>query len=338
MSEPGEKAASTFDLHERAPEVAIYVSYGMENLVDYLRAQKAIGEVVSVPLREVPGFPAISRTGRGAELCFGLSLVGHAAAVVFLKGNALESFNCEEGVFVAQLLSLLGVQKIVHTFFVASSNPAIRTDTVHIVGDATDFTTVAPVAHVHHQPQYMSTTLFNSNVSDLEELLLAFRFAGQGDTSRPLHYAHILGPSFPTRAEVTLASMCGIDLVGITSLSLVYAARSLGVDVVGVAGVSHESGEDPLPDASYVLWKKMRTVVVALLRGNFFPKHRSERDAKVRIQTPAAARKLVDEVMASIEAAPSAAAVVVAGDRHNHTHCINRQVRRRKKEKREESG
>ncbi len=320
------RVSASFNLRDQMPEVAIYVSYGMENLPDYLRSQKMIGELVCVPFAELPMFPCISRSGRAGEICFGLPVDGRGASIVFLKGNALESYNCEEGVFVAQVLSQLGVQKIVHTFFAASTNAAVRADTVRIVGDATDYTTIAPVAHVFHQPQYMSTALFNTNASDLEDLLLAFRFAGQEDTSKPLHYAHILGPSFPTRAEVHLSLMCGIDLVGITSLSLVYAARSLGIDVVGIAGVSYEAGEDPLADASYVLWKKMRTVIVALLHGNFFPKHRTARDNEVRLQTPAAARKLVDEVMAVADAAPSSAAVVVDGDKHNHTHCIDRQV------------
>ena len=277
------------------------MSYGLENLVDYLVAQKSITDLVRVPLREIPGFPTISRSGRAGELCFGLSQHGHLPAVVFLSGNSLESYNCEEGVFVAQLLSNLGVQKVVHTFFAASTSPDVRADTVRILSDATDFTTIAPVARVPKQPQYMSTALFNTNPSDLEDLELAFRFAGQEDTSKPLQYAHILGPAFPTRAEVHLAFMCGIRLVGITSLSLVYAARSVGMDVVGIAGVSYEEGEDPLSDASYVLWKKVRTVIVALLRGNFFPKHRSAKDSQTRLTTPAATRKLVDEVLDAVQ-------------------------------------
>ncbi len=73
-----------------------------------------------------------------------------------------------------------------------------------------------------------------------------------------------------------------------------YAVRSLGVDVVGVAGVTYEQGEDPLSDASYVLWKKMRTVIMALMRGNYFPKHRAP--VQRRLLTPSVSRKLIDEV------------------------------------------
>ncbi len=150
-----------------APEVAIYVSYGMENLVDYLRAQKTIGEVANVSLRDVPHFPAVSRSAFSGEMSFGQSLLpGHSAPIVFLAKNALESFSCEEGVFVAQLLSLLGVQKVVHTFFACSANHLLKSDTVRIVGDATDFTTVAAVAPSPGRPQYRSTALFNSNVRD----------------------------------------------------------------------------------------------------------------------------------------------------------------------------
>jgi hypothetical protein len=146
-------------------EVAIYASYGMENLVDYLRSQSVIGEVASVLLRDIPHFPAVSRSGRSGELTFGQSLLsGHNAPVVFLAKNALESYSCEEGVFVAQLLSLLGVQKLLHTFFACSANHLLQCDAVRIVGDATDFTTIAAVAPTAGGSQYRSTPLFNSSV------------------------------------------------------------------------------------------------------------------------------------------------------------------------------
>jgi purine nucleoside phosphorylase len=289
------QVAPSFDLEVNSPEVALYISYGMEDLAFYLRDRNAIASLVHVPYSTIPGFPCISRSGCRGEICFALpTYEGHATSNVFLSGNSLESFCCEEGIFVALLLAQMGVEKLVHTFFAASSNPHVRADTVRIVGDATDFTTIAPVAYRPNQPQYMSTALFNTNPSDLEDLQLAFRFAGQADTSTPLHYAHILGPSFPTRAEVHLSILCKIDLVGITSLSLVYASRSLGIDVVGLAGVSYETGEDPLADASYVLWKKMRTIIVQLFRGTFFPKHRNKVN-RVRLHTPSTIRKMLGE-------------------------------------------
>jgi purine-nucleoside phosphorylase len=258
----------------------------METLPKYLhKNEKAITELVSIPYDSIPHFPCLTRSGRRGEICFANSTEGHKAPIIFLTGNSLESFNCEEGIFVGLLLSELGVSKLVHTFLASSSVPGVHADTVRIIGDATDYTTIAPVAQVKNQPQYMSTALFNTNASDLEDLKLAFRFTGQADTTDPLHYAHILGPSFPSRAEVNLATICDISLVGITSLSLVYASRSLGLDVVGICGVSYETGEDPLADASFVLWKKMRSIVASLLRGNFFPKHRSSNASKIRLKT-----------------------------------------------------
>jgi purine nucleoside phosphorylase len=147
------RVAPTFDLNQHAPEVAIYVSYGMEKLCDYLVAQNSINNLVRVPYAQIPGFPAISRTGRAGEICFALSTSGHSGSVVFLSGNFLESFNCEEGVFVAELLYDLRIQKLVHTFFAGSTSPLVRADTVRIISDATDFTTISPVARVPNQPQ-----------------------------------------------------------------------------------------------------------------------------------------------------------------------------------------
>ena len=282
------EAAGLVNLEQHRPEVAVYVSYGMEDLAEYLRSKDAIGgTLVRVPYSSIPHFPCITRSGQRGELCFSLAASGqNRAPIVFLNGNALESFNCEEAVFVALLLAHLGVEKLVHTFLAASNDPTIKADTVRIIGDAFDDTTVAPVAKIHNQPQYMSTALFNTNRSDLEDLSLAFRFAGQEESSSPtVHYAHFLGPSFPSRAEANLARECNVPLVGITSLALVFAARSVGMDVVGLAGVSYQMGDDPLADASYVLWRKMRSIIEALLRGNLFPKHRSERDAASRART-----------------------------------------------------
>jgi purine nucleoside phosphorylase len=147
------QVAATFDLPAHSPEVAIYVSYGMEKIADYLLAQRAISNLVRVPYSKIPSFPCISRTARHGELCFALTTSEQTRSVVFLSGNSLESFNCEEGVFVAELLYDLGVQKLVHTFFAGSTSPLVRADTVRILADATDFTTIAPVASVPNQPQ-----------------------------------------------------------------------------------------------------------------------------------------------------------------------------------------
>ncbi len=145
--------APTFDLHLHPAEVAIYVSYGMEKLCEYLLAQQTITNLVRIRYSDIPGFPSISRTGRSGEICFALSTSGHSGSVVFLSGNFLESFNCEEGVFMAELLYDLRVQKLVHTFFAGSTSPLVRADTVRIISDATDFTTISPVARVPNQPQ-----------------------------------------------------------------------------------------------------------------------------------------------------------------------------------------
>lgn len=151
-----QRVAPSFDLRVQAPEVAIYVSYGMEKLCDYLQAQHAISSLVRIPYAQIPGFPAISRSGHAGEVCFALtSVAGQTGSILFLTGNFLESFNCEEGVFMAELLYDLRVQKLVHTFFAGSTSPLVRADTVRIVADATDFTTISPVARVHNQPQYV---------------------------------------------------------------------------------------------------------------------------------------------------------------------------------------
>jgi hypothetical protein len=155
----------TFGENNTTCEVAIYASYGMENLVDYLRSQSVIGSVASVLLRDIPHFPAVSRSGRSGEMIFGQSLlIGNTAPILFLARNALESYSCEEGVYVAQLLSLLGVQKMLHTFFACSANHLLQCDAVRIVGDATDLTTIAAVAPSAGASQYRSTPLFNSSV------------------------------------------------------------------------------------------------------------------------------------------------------------------------------
>ena len=279
------KVKASFDLQRHVPEVAVFVCHGMENLAAHLKKQKTVAEIaVDLPFRDVPHFPCITRSGKQGRIAFAAHLHGHNSPVIFLHGSTLESFNVEEGIFVALLLEGLGVEKLVFTLLAGGASPAMKSDTVRIIGDATDFTTISAVAQIKNQPQYMSQRLFNSNCSDLEALKLAFKFAGQDDSSMEVNYMHILGPSFPTRAEMNHAGDCGMDLVGITSLTLVTASRSLGLDVVGIAGVAFEAGAECLPDASYVLWSKMRNIIDCLFKGTYFPKRRSEQESKIRLE------------------------------------------------------
>src|SRR5512144_2525551 len=182
------------------PAAGIVLGSGLSGLADRLERAAVI------PYEEIPGFPVSKVPGHRARLVVGeLPVDGERVPVVAMQGRAhgYEGWSADDVAFGARVLCGLGVKLLLVTNAAGGVNPSF-----------------AP---------------YDVGLGALLDQVAAER-------SIPLRsgvYACLLGPSYETPAEIRMLRGLGADVVGMSTVPEVIAARHMGVPVAGVAVVTN---------------------------------------------------------------------------------------------------
>lgn len=229
-----------------APAAGVILGSGLSGLADRLEYG------VSIPFGEIPGMPVPRVAGHPGRLVIG-SLVAPGGApvpVAALSGrvHAYEGHSVEDVAFGARVLCGLGVKGLLVTNAAGGVNPAFAPgDLVRIV-DHIDLARANPLVGENDDrlgPRFPDmTTAYDTGLgARLDEAA-----RGLGLALRTGVYACMLGPSYETPAEVRMLRALGADLVGMSTVPEVIAARHMGVPVAALSVVTnHAAGLTPRP-------------------------------------------------------------------------------------------
>ncbi|PRP86457.1 purine nucleoside phosphorylase [Planoprotostelium fungivorum] len=150
--------------------------------------------------------------------------------LLLLTENSLEGFQCEEAVFLSELLSQLKVPILVHTLRgVATRHHSEDVKGFHSLADTYDTTTIHPYSH----------RLYGGRPGPFAVDVTSVTKGAEGGVT----YAHFPGPSFPTPAEVSSLQGSGSHLVGITATTLLYACNFAGMTTSGVVEAMSDTSQ-----------------------------------------------------------------------------------------------
>jgi purine-nucleoside phosphorylase len=218
------------------PGAGIVLGSGLGGLADRLE------RATSVPYADIPGFPVSRVPGHAGRLVIGeLAAEGGAVTVAAMQGrvHAYEGWPAEDVAFGARVLCGLGIQALVVTNAAGAVNPALGpSDLVRIV-DHLNLSGVNPLVGENDER-------IGPRFPDLSEpydaRLGAILEETAGTLGIPLArgiYACMLGPSYETPAEIRMLRALGADLVGMSTVPEVIAARHMGVPVCGISVVTN---------------------------------------------------------------------------------------------------
>jgi purine-nucleoside phosphorylase len=220
-----------------SPAAGIILGSGLNGLAD--RLQRA----VVIPYGEIPGFPVSRVPGHRARLVVGELPVegGGAIPIVAMLGRAhgYEGWSADDVAFGARVLCGLGVKLLLVTNAAGGVNPSFAPgDLVRIV-DHLNLSGLNPLVGENDDrigPRFPDLTdAYDPALGTLLEQVAA-------DRSIPLRagvYACLLGPSYETPAEIRMLRALGADVVGMSTVPEVIAARHMGVRVVGISVVTN---------------------------------------------------------------------------------------------------
>jgi purine-nucleoside phosphorylase len=229
----------------------------------------AVEDAVEIPYAEIPGWPASTAVGHAGTLVLG-TFAGVSIAVMRGRAHLYEGVSPEKVVFGVRVLGRLGIESLVLTNACGGIDASLEPGTLVVVSDHLNLQGASPLVGPNDDslgPRFPDMT----DAYDPGYRALAHTAADRlGIRLGEGVYAAWLGPAFETPAEIRMLRSLGADLVGMSTVPEVLAARHMGVRCLALSCVTNAAaGVLPEPiDHERVLEVGARAAgdLVALLR------------------------------------------------------------------------
>ena len=226
---------------EHRPTVGVVLGSGLGALADRVESR------VVIPYEEIPEFPATSVPGHEGKLVVGL-LSGVPVAVLQGRVHLYEGASAEDVTFGVRLLGWFGVRSLLLTCAAGAVNPAFAPGQLVRIGDQLNLTGANPLTGPNDA---RLGTRFPDMGAPYDARLGELLDAGAARVGPALPsgvYAGLAGPSYETPAEIRMLRTLGADLVGMSTVLEVIAARHAGLRVAALALVTNlAAGLAPAP-------------------------------------------------------------------------------------------
>ncbi|MCL2327655.1 MAG: purine-nucleoside phosphorylase [Bacteroidetes bacterium] len=216
------------------PRVALILGSGMGNLLEQVQVD------VSIPYKEIPHFPISTVEGHAGNLIFGTIA---EVPVVVMQGrfHYYEGYSMQQIAFPVRVMKFLGAEFLFLANATGGLNPDYRTGDIVII---TDHINLQPDNPLRGKNDERLGVRFPdmSKAYDTECIENAKKIATKNNIL--LHsgiYAGCCGPSLETPAEYRMFRLLGGDVVGMSSVPEVIAARHVGLRCCALAAVTNES-------------------------------------------------------------------------------------------------
>jgi purine-nucleoside phosphorylase len=226
-----EAAAAVSDRLDHPPRVHIVLGSGLGGLVN------AMSGAVEIPFSEIPGFPPVTVEGHQGRF-----LAGRLEGVdVLMQAGRFHYYEGHDAATVAAPVRLgrrLGADTLVVTNAAGGIHAGLQPGSLVLIRDHVNFQFRNPLTGAVRAGEVRFPDMTEAYDAGLRTMAL--------DAARELGvtlsqgvYAGLLGPSFETPAEIQLLARLGIDVVGMSTVPEVIAARASGMRCVGFSLVTN---------------------------------------------------------------------------------------------------
>ena len=213
---------------QNRPKLAFVLGSGLSAVADSF-------EGFDFSYSEIPGMPQTSVSGHR-----GVLKIGKDAVFFMGRFHFYEGFSLLTTAFPVLLSKRLGVESVVLTNSAGAINPLYNPGDLVLIHDHVNFIGQNPFVGPHEPA--LGPRFFDMTEAYDHELRERLKKLGRSLWGKELPegvYAALSGPSYETPAEIKFLKMIGADLVGMSTVAEVLAARSLGLRVAAVSAVSN---------------------------------------------------------------------------------------------------
>lgn len=245
------------------PKIGLVLGSGLGAFADTLT------DATRVPYALIPTFPRSTAIGHAGQMVIGKS-GGVAVAAMQGRVHLYEGYSAREVTFPIRVFARMGIGAVVLTNAAGGINLQYQQGALVAIRDHLNLQGQNPLVGANDER-------FGPRFPDMSEAYSkAYLVAAQAEAKRlgiTLHdgiYAALLGPSYETPAEIRYLRTIGADLVGMSTVPEVLAARHMGIKVLAISCVTNMAAgivDQPINhEEVLVTGQKVRGMFESLLR------------------------------------------------------------------------
>jgi len=210
------------------PKVGIVLGTGLGSFADELAAPAA------VPYAKIPGFPRSTVDGHSGRLVIGKA---ESVPVAVMQGRVhlYEGYSVKDVIFPMRVFWQMGIRAVILTNASGAINLDYREGALVMIRDHINLQGTNALVGPNDKrfgPRFPDVT--KAYTKEYREIALA-EARKLGIAQHEGVYAAMLGPSFETPAEIRFLKAVGADLVGMSTVQEVIAARHMNIRVLGIS-------------------------------------------------------------------------------------------------------
>jgi purine-nucleoside phosphorylase len=245
------------------PKIALVLGSGLGAFADSLT------DATKIPYAEIPSFPQSTAIGHAGRL-----VIGNAGEVpvAAMQGRVhqYEGYSAQQIAFPIRVFGRMGIGSVVLTNAAGGITRTYAQGGLVLIRDHINLQGTNPLVGPNDE-RFGSRFPDMTHAYSREYRQMARAEAGKlGITLHEGVYAALLGPSYETPAEIEYLRRIGADLVGMSTVAEVIAARHMRLNVLAISCVTNMAAgilDQPLSHAEVLeTGERVRSTFESLLR------------------------------------------------------------------------
>jgi purine-nucleoside phosphorylase len=256
-------AQSVLERTPLRPKIALVLGSGLGAFAD------SLADATRIPYTDIPSFPQSTAIGHAGRLVIGKA---GEVAVAAMQGRVhlYEGYSPHQVSFPIRVFARMGIKALILTNAAGGINLGYSQGALVLIRDHINLQGTNPLVGPNDDR-------FGVRFPDMTHAYCTeYRLAAREEASKlgiTLHegvYAALLGPSYETPAEIEYLRRIGADLVGMSTVAEVIAARHTGLDVLAISCVTNMAAgilDQPLSHAEVMeTGERVKSTFASLLR------------------------------------------------------------------------
>jgi purine-nucleoside phosphorylase len=245
------------------PRIALVLGSGLGGFADSLT------DAARIPYTEIPGFPRSTAIGHAGQMVIGKA---GSVPVAAMQGRVhlYEGYSAQQVTFPIRVFGRMGIKAVILTNAAGGINLSYSQGALVLIRDHINLQGANPLVGPNDDRFGVRFPDMTHAYAKSYREIARTEAAKQGMTLHEGVYAGLLGPSYETPAEIEYLRRIGADLVGMSTVAEVIAARHMGIKVLAISCVTNMAAgilDQPLSHAEVMeTGERVKTTFESLLR------------------------------------------------------------------------